>query len=440
MLNLIYIRINDFFPLTEDTIRGVHQILLSYYPKTLNSAGNYKKLYTCLHSWTLYIRFLFFISVVIVSAKISQAIIFEDFPPEVNINILSLLSRNDRMSTIRTCKKMYDLGRMIVKDSTFIPKTLQITSNELMAAANIQSLFSKIRIDGIKLTPQQFESISANSRLIDIHFMSNNKEMKNSLIRSQLDDVLVESLSKGLKQNLNLKTLYITNNEIKLSGMVKLSKIFKEHTSITHISFYSCRIGDKGIKVLSKALIQYKLLETLLLANNGITNSGISYLSKLLKISTALKKLDISLNEYTNNGVKVLAQALKENTSLTTLSLVPPLYGKQFAAIGAKALSHALCFNKALKILEISFNKIGDEGFAHFCSALEKNTALETLVVVNNNITDLSLENLNKALGNNTTLSSLHIERNPFSTEGLKSLEEIWKAHPTLKNLSFLSP
>lgn len=42
MLNLIYLQTDDFFPLTESTLRGMHKILLSYYPKALSYAGSYK--------------------------------------------------------------------------------------------------------------------------------------------------------------------------------------------------------------------------------------------------------------------------------------------------------------------------------------------------------------------------------------------------------------
>lgn len=42
MLNLVYIQTDDFFPLTENTIRGLHKILLSYYPKASLYAGSYK--------------------------------------------------------------------------------------------------------------------------------------------------------------------------------------------------------------------------------------------------------------------------------------------------------------------------------------------------------------------------------------------------------------
>lgn len=42
VLNLIYIQTDDFFPLTESTIRGMHKILLSYYPKASTYAGSYK--------------------------------------------------------------------------------------------------------------------------------------------------------------------------------------------------------------------------------------------------------------------------------------------------------------------------------------------------------------------------------------------------------------
>lgn len=43
MLNLIYIQTDDFFPLTESTIRGMHKILLGYYPEASSHAGGYKQ-------------------------------------------------------------------------------------------------------------------------------------------------------------------------------------------------------------------------------------------------------------------------------------------------------------------------------------------------------------------------------------------------------------
>jgi Fic family protein len=43
VLNLIYLQTADFFPLTESTIRGMHKILLNYYPAASAYAGSYKK-------------------------------------------------------------------------------------------------------------------------------------------------------------------------------------------------------------------------------------------------------------------------------------------------------------------------------------------------------------------------------------------------------------
>ncbi len=42
VLNLAYLQATDFYPLTENTIRGLHKILLSYYPKASSYAGSYK--------------------------------------------------------------------------------------------------------------------------------------------------------------------------------------------------------------------------------------------------------------------------------------------------------------------------------------------------------------------------------------------------------------
>lgn len=43
MLSHIYVQVDDFFPLTESMIRGMHNILLSYYPAAASHAGGYKQ-------------------------------------------------------------------------------------------------------------------------------------------------------------------------------------------------------------------------------------------------------------------------------------------------------------------------------------------------------------------------------------------------------------
>lgn len=42
VLNLAYVQAENLFPLSENTIRGLHKILLSYYPKASIYAGSYK--------------------------------------------------------------------------------------------------------------------------------------------------------------------------------------------------------------------------------------------------------------------------------------------------------------------------------------------------------------------------------------------------------------
>jgi Fic family protein len=43
MLSLVYLQTDDFFPLKESAIRGMHNILLSYYPEASSHAGGYKQ-------------------------------------------------------------------------------------------------------------------------------------------------------------------------------------------------------------------------------------------------------------------------------------------------------------------------------------------------------------------------------------------------------------
>ena len=86
--------------------------------------------------------------------------------------------------------------------------------------------------------------------------------------------------------------------------------------------------------------------------------------------------LDISGNKIGNKGLVHVATVVQSNTTvLRTLKIA----GCSTSDEGVESLARALAVNKSLQELDISYNKIGDNGIAHIATALQKNTTLESV-------------------------------------------------------------
>ena len=114
----------------------------------------------------------------------------------------------------------------------------------------------------------------------------------------------------------------------------------------------------------------------------------------MLQVNSTLKELCLSKHEITDTGAEWLCRTLKENTSLTLLNLswcvrdtclTTHVYcghqmfvtcSNRLSRDGAKHLSGLLQLNTPLSQLDISFNRIEDEGMKYISSALASNASL----------------------------------------------------------------
>ena len=109
-------------------------------------------------------------------------------------------------------------------------------------------------------------------------------------------------------------------------------------------------------------------------------------------------KLNISFNKIGDNGIVCIATALETNTTMRTLDVC----GCNISDVGVKSLAKALTVNRSLHELNMDSNYIGDNGMIQIATALQTNNTLKDLSIFDNHaqITDKGVLSLSSAIRN----------------------------------------
>jgi Ran GTPase-activating protein (RanGAP) involved in mRNA processing and transport len=132
------------------------------------------------------------------------------------------------------------------------------------------------------------------------------------------------------------------------------------HTKLRHLRLTHCWMTDDLLcSLVAFDALAAGSMESLDLQYNFIGNRGIGALASS-PVCDKLKWLDLQNNRIGDDGVVVFARFLQSNTSILVLNLQrqnPPLTDR-----AALALSEALQENRALELLVLNINVVGDAG------------------------------------------------------------------------------
>ena len=131
-------------------------------------------------------------------------------------------------------------------------------------------------------------------------------------------------------------------------------------------------------------------------------------------------ELDVSFNKIGDNGIVCIATALETNTTMRTLGV----HGCNISDVGVKSLAKALTVNRSLHELNMNSNYIGDNGMIQIATALQTNNTLKELSIFDNQmrITDKGVLSLSSAI-RNRSMERLALEWS--STQPENTLKEI---------------
>ena len=242
-----------------------------------------------------------------------------------------------------------------------------------------------------------------------------------------IGDRKAEILARSKNLQTPLKVLDLTLNGITHKGMESVAKIIKSSTNLTHFSVQFNPIGDGGIQLFP--LLKFKHLIQLNIKQIKMTEVGTSALSEWCKLNDSLQSLDISYNKITDNGLMRISDNLPDKLVRLIVKKCWVTYN------GAVNIAKLLVINKTLKYLDISENNIGDDGISAISDSLHVNTTLIQLVAHSCRFKSKGAESVAKMLQANKILKYLDISYNNIGADGTKTITSSIQTNTTLIQL-----
>ncbi|KAK0131701.1 Protein phosphatase 1 regulatory subunit 37 [Merluccius polli] len=182
------------------------------------------------------------------------------------------------------------------------------------------------------------------------------------LDNTQLSGTPLFSLVGALKSNRALLELHLSNNMLNsYQDAMQLGDLLRYNRTLQTLELSDNAIADAGLEELCEGLrLQTGGLKALLLRNNHITSDGMLHLAKALPVLKALEVLDMGDNSLGNSGLQTLKEALMANRSLLHFGVACT----HITCEGAVALAEYLAASPQIRRLDLRGER-GEGGRPH---------------------------------------------------------------------------
>jgi len=143
---------------------------------------------------------------------------------------------------------------------------------------------------------------------------------------------------------------------------------------------------------------------------------------------SALTEVNLSGNRIGNEGATALAAAVGRSSTLTKLHLAKCEIGDE----GASMLAEALLRNPRLVQLDMRYNRIGPKGASNLAAVLATDKSLTMLGMYSNRIGNEGVTMLAHALKKNTRLIATCLGENDIGDEGAQKVAEALSSNAAL--------
>ena len=311
-----------------------------------------------------------------------------------------------------------------------------------------------------------FFGINSVKFLIDILYNSERISRLN-LSKNNIGDEGVELLINAIKNSKSLVALDISSNSISHKGGNILFTSFINQQSVISLDISSHegvnrnRLTSKGIKQIIKFLEKNLFVENLNISGNSLNNEGFELICKGLNKNITLRELGIGNNDINEQGLKNCLKYI-ETTKIISLNLS----GNKIRDEGLIIFTNNLRHFPELKKLNISNCSIEYKGFKELLKILQNVRRIESLDVSNNKLSNEKFEELKmffisfglrylnlsrchledktsfilgECLAVNETIKKLNLSKNKISDDGFKSFVGLLNRNNTLEDLDLSS-
>ncbi|XP_023040088.2 NACHT, LRR and PYD domains-containing protein 13 [Piliocolobus tephrosceles] len=296
-------------------------------------------------------------------------------------------------------------------------------SNSKLHASSVKGLCLALKNPRCNVQKLTCKSVTPEWVLQDlILVLQGNSKLTHLNFSSNKLGATVPLILKALKHSAcNLKYLCLEKCNLSAASCQDLSLFLTSIQHVTRLCLGFNQLQDDGIKLLCAALTHPKCaLERLELWFCQLGAPSCRYLSDALLQNRSLAHLNLSKNRLGDEGVKFLCEALgRPDCNLQSLNLS----GCSFTREGCRELANALRHNHNVKILDLGQNDLQDDGVRLLCEALKpSHRVLHTLGLAKCNVTTACCQHLSSVLSSSKSLVNLNLLGNELDPDGVKML------------------
>ena len=265
---------------------------------------------------------------------------------------------------------------------------------------------------------------------------------------SSLVGVEVEEIVNVMNNNITVQSLNLSDNHYKDDDVEKIAKMLFNNTTLKELNLSHNSISIKGATAIGESLKYNTTLQHLKipwnnqfvdtcysaldLSQKGMQIVDIQILTKILLNNKTVIELNLSQNKISDDGALCISECIKNNVSLRKIDLST----NRISNLGLRRIASALCINQILQKFDISHNNISDDGAVAVSECLKNNTLIE-LNMSYNEVSNNGIINIGKALEINETgsLKVFDISHNNISDDGMLTFINYLKFKNTLQEL-----
>ena len=301
---------------------------------------------------------------------------------------------------------------------------------------------------------------------------------------TDLSNLSLKYICRTLKENTSITRLNLFSVDIHRENLRDLTELLIYNKNLEEINLNFCELGPENLKDYCEGLVKSRKIVKIKLAKNGFEKNGLKALGFFLKKTRSckkIKKLDLSYNKLGAAELRILEGYINKNNCLNRLKknknydfidnlklnsnkikgsetiqllneIVKGLDKLQKLGLSKNGLENndlvelAPCFQrvyrkvdvsrnnlddeigdleffKNLKILDISYNRLGKDACEKIANFLRKSENIEVLDLSNNIIRSQGFEKLCQGLCLNKTLKTLKVSRNEI--EKIKIFQDL---------------